>query len=199
MMVCRTTQADALHAAGEWEKAAGLFADAERRQQEREPQYPLVYRCKGIGTATCCCRRDGPPRRATGRREPWKSRAETIWILDIALDTLTLGRAHLALALQSLASGLRPKSARDDARAAAARLDEAVEGLRASGQNDYVPRGLLARAAFRRAIGDWDGAARDLDEVAGDRRAGADAALISAIARSNARGSRSRGARPSRR
>jgi hypothetical protein len=28
-----------------------------------------------------------------------------------------------------------------------------------------VPRGLLARAAFRRSIGDWGGAARDLDEV----------------------------------
>ncbi len=40
-----------------------------------------------------------------------------------------------------------------------------MEGLRASGQSDYVPRGLLARAAFRRAVGDWDGAARDLDEV----------------------------------
>ena len=26
-------------------------------------------------------------------------------------------------------------------------------------------RGLLARAAFRRAVGDWDGAARDLDEA----------------------------------
>ena len=28
-----------------------------------------------------------------------------------------------------------------------------------------MPRGLLARAAFRRSIGDWDSAARDLDEV----------------------------------
>jgi hypothetical protein len=28
-----------------------------------------------------------------------------------------------------------------------------------------MPRGLLARAAFRRSVGDWDSAARDLDEV----------------------------------
>ena len=47
MMVNRTTQADALHAAGEWEKAADLFADAERRQQERQPQYPLLYSLQG--------------------------------------------------------------------------------------------------------------------------------------------------------
>ena len=47
MMVNRTTQADALHAAGEWEKAAGLFADAERRQRERQPEYPLLYSLQG--------------------------------------------------------------------------------------------------------------------------------------------------------
>ena len=44
-------------------------------------------------------------------------------------------------------------------------LDEAVEGLRAAAQSDFIARGLLARAAFRRAVGDWDGAARDLDEA----------------------------------
>jgi hypothetical protein len=44
-------------------------------------------------------------------------------------------------------------------------LNQAVEGLRASGSNDDLPRGLLARAAFCRSVGDWDGAARDLDEV----------------------------------
>ena len=32
-------------------------------------------------------------------------------------------------------------------------------------RNDHLPHGLLARAAFRRAIGDWDGAKRDLDEA----------------------------------
>ena len=34
-----------------------------------------------------------------------------------------------------------------------------------SGQNDYIPPGLLARAAFRRAVGDWEGAAREVDEA----------------------------------
>ena len=37
--------------------------------------------------------------------------------------------------------------------------------MRASGQNEHVPSGLIARAAFRRSVGDWDGAARDLDEA----------------------------------
>ena len=59
----------------------------------------------------------------------------------------------------------RQPAAPDDAGNARARLDEAVDGLRAAGQSDQVPAGLLARAAFRRSVGDWDGAARDLDEV----------------------------------
>ena len=45
------------------------------------------------------------------------------------------------------------------------RIDHTVEGLRASGENADLPRGLLARAALRRSVGDWGGAARDLDEV----------------------------------
>ena len=52
-----------------------------------------------------------------------------------------------------------------NARPAASRLDEAVEGLRASGRNDHLPRGLLARADFRRANDDWDGAKSDLNEA----------------------------------
>ena len=87
-------------------------------------------------------------------------------VRDVALDTLTFGRAHLALALRSLETGVAAVPVGTDARAAAGLFDEGVAGLRAAGQNEYVACGLLARAAFRRAIGNWDGAARDLDEVA---------------------------------
>ena len=78
---------------------------------------------------------------------------------------MTLGRAYLALASQSLASGRSAETACADARAATARLDGAVERLRASGKSDCLARGLLARTAFRRAVGDWEGAGRDLDEA----------------------------------
>lgn len=163
-MFMRTTQAAALHAAGEWERAADLFADAERRQREQEPRRPLLYSLRGYQYCDLLLSR----RRAGEARD---RAAQTIdiarnsnWLLDIALDTLTLGRAKLALALQSPASAHPAETIRDDARAAAD-LDAAVERLRAAGQMDYLARGLLARAAFRRAVGDWDGAARDLDEV----------------------------------
>jgi hypothetical protein len=48
---------------------------------------------------------------------------------------------------------------------AAAELDQAVVGLRQAGQQDYIPRGLLARAALRRATGDFERGRRDLDEA----------------------------------
>ena len=44
-------------------------------------------------------------------------------------------------------------------------FDKAVIRLRTSGYSEYLPFGFLGRAAFRRSIGDWEGAARDLDEV----------------------------------
>ena len=92
---------------------------------------------------------------------------------------------------------------RDGARRCARGCRQARRGrrrpARLGAKLNYVPRGLLARAAFRRAVGDWDGAARDLDEVAGDRRAGADAALSLRL-RARARAARAwRGAKPSRR
>ena len=37
MIVNRATQAAVLHAAGEWEKAEDLFADAEQRQRKLPP------------------------------------------------------------------------------------------------------------------------------------------------------------------
>jgi tetratricopeptide (TPR) repeat protein len=39
----RTTAADALHQSGETAEAGRLFAEAERMQRERQPQYPLLY------------------------------------------------------------------------------------------------------------------------------------------------------------
>ncbi len=76
------------------------------------------------------------------------------WLRDIALDHLSLGRAHL---LEAEATG--------DFREAAGHLDQAVDGLRQAGTIDHVPRGLLARAALRRLTKDFPKAHRDLDEA----------------------------------
>ncbi len=86
------------------------------------------------------------------------------WLLDIALDHLSLGRAHLGLA-QASGDAASPDADAPDAGAAAKHLDRAVDVLRQAGQEDYLPRGLLARAVLRRFRGDLDGASADVDEA----------------------------------
>src|SRR5271166_5265593 len=90
MMVNRTTQAEALYAAGEWEKAVDLFADAERRQRERQPEYPLLYSVQGYLYCDLLLSRG----RAADARD--RATQTLVWarprnlVLDVALDTLTL-------------------------------------------------------------------------------------------------------------
>jgi tetratricopeptide (TPR) repeat protein len=158
----RAIEGAALHAAGEREKSKRLFAASERRQRWIQPDYPLLHSLGGYLYCDLLLSRGRTveARDRAARTLPWAQAHN--FVTDMALDTLTLGRAHLALGLAS-ESSLEVASA--DARAAAPRLDDAAEGLRASGRNEHVPRGLLARAAFRRAVGYWDRAARDLDEA----------------------------------
>jgi tetratricopeptide (TPR) repeat protein len=165
MMSKRASHAAALHAAGQRADAARLFADAERRQEIRQPAYPLLYSLRGYQYCDLLLAKGdhaGVRDRATRILE-W-SRPQN-FLLDIALCTLTLARAHLGLALATI--GVRRPAAAvcDDARAARARLDQAVDSLHSAGTVHHTSRGLLARAVFRRSVGDWNGVARDLDEV----------------------------------
>jgi len=75
---------------------------------------------------------------------------------DIALNHLSLGRAHL---LQETFRVL------ETLKVCTTYLDRAVGGLRQAGQQDELPRGLLARAELRRGTGELDKARRDLDEA----------------------------------
>ena len=91
-----------------------------------------------------------------------QAKADLLWA---ALDHLTLGRAHLGLAL----TAPEPAAPGEDRTAglvqAAEQLDRAVDGLRRAGQEDNLPHGLLARAALRRFRSDFAGAAADLTEA----------------------------------
>jgi hypothetical protein len=165
MMSKRAYRANILHTAGQREESERLFADAEQRQQNLQPNYPLLYSLQGfLYCELLLARRERTTARDRASRTPAWVRPQN-WLLDIALDTLTLGRAHLGLALDHAALTRPAATARDDARTAEAQLRESVDGLRAAGDATEVPRGHLARAAFRRSVGDWAGAARDLDEV----------------------------------
>jgi tetratricopeptide (TPR) repeat protein len=152
-----TTVADALHQAGRFEEAETAFRKAEALQKEWQPEYPLLYSLQGYRYCDLLL--------GQGKVEEVHDRAsQTLeWAeqhlgpLAVALDHLSLGRAHL---LHSAQQGT------DDYTQAAAHLDQAVDGLREAGIQEFLIRGLLARAALRQATGDTNGAQADLDEAA---------------------------------
>ena len=76
-------------------------------------------------------------------------------ILDIALDHLTLGRAHI---YRAILGGSAPDAAEPE-------IDRAVDGLRRAGQIDELPKGLLTRAWLRSTQGRPDAARADLAEA----------------------------------
>jgi tetratricopeptide (TPR) repeat protein len=183
----RATWADPLHQAGRWEESAAAFREAEAMQAEWQPEYPRLYGLSGFqycdlllgraepeagsgldGLAGPGSRPEEAERFRQACREVLERANEALRIvlngsknlLDIALNHLTLGRAHLGLALT--ASG-------DDRTAglaqAAEPLDRAVDGLRRAAAEEFVARGLLARAALRRLRADFPGAAADLAEA----------------------------------
>jgi TIR domain-containing protein len=160
-----TTYADSIHAAGRRDAAARTFADAEQRQKKIQPETPHLYALQGYQYCDLLL--------AEGDHIAVRERALNAmaiarrngWLLHIALDALALARAQLGLTLAAAPVDQMSAAIHDDARTARAGLDEAVDGLRAAGTSHHLPRGLLARAPFRCSAGDWDGAARDLDEV----------------------------------
>jgi tetratricopeptide (TPR) repeat protein len=148
----RTSHADALHQLGRVAEARALFAEAERMQVEQQPDYPLLYSAPGYQYCDLLVAAGEARevlRRATQLLE-WASARRTP--LEIALNHLSLGRVHLA-------------ATPPDLNAAESHLWAAVDGFRASGLTDFVPRGFLARAAFHRMRDELPSAWKDLDTV----------------------------------
>ena len=159
-MAMRTTVADALHQAGRVEEAEALFAEAEGIQKELQREYQILYSVQGYQYCDLLLGqgRYGQVGERARQTLEWgianlHSGGSLLWI---ALDHLSLGRAHLMRALDE---------GTGDLSSAVGYVDQAVHGLRQAGQQDYIPRGFLARAALRRARGDFDDAERDLEEA----------------------------------
>jgi tetratricopeptide (TPR) repeat protein len=151
----RTTLADALHQSGEFTEADRLFREAEGMQKERQPGYSFLYSFQGFRFCDLLLsqRRYGEviERAEHGLVISKKNH----WLLHIALDTLSLGRAHLLQALEQKSSNFKP---------AETYLNDAVEGLRKAGTQHELPRGLLSRAALYREQKNFTRAWEDLDE-----------------------------------
>ena len=146
----RTAHADALHQAGQFAQAGELFQAAEVLQQELQAGYPRLYSLQGFQYCDLLLAQ-GETEVVLERYEQWVEwRIQGDPILDRSLEHLIVGRVYLQ---------------QGDVEQAADWLEQAVVGLRAAGQQQYLPLGLLARAALFRHTHDFTRAQQDLQEV----------------------------------
>ena len=166
MYASRCTLADALHQAGETTEAETLFRQAEDMQKKHTPVYPFLYSQRGYKFCDLLLGHGGQkPGAPAGRYGEVQKRAnktikiaiENKLLLDIALDHLSLGRAHWYQVLTEGGSG--------DFTAPLQYLHRAVDDLREAGQQQYLPPGLLARAAVFRTTNQFERAWQDLEEA----------------------------------
>ncbi len=154
-MGARTTLADALHQAGRKSEAEAVFIEAEGMQKERQPEYPYLHSLQGFMYCEFLLSQ-GKYRDVlalAGQTLEWAE--EQKYLLDIALDHLSIGCAHL---LQTQQEGS------NDYTQAETHLNQAVEGLRRAGAQEFIVRGLLARAELNRVHREFPKAQHDLDE-----------------------------------
>jgi tetratricopeptide (TPR) repeat protein len=167
-MGTRTTHADALHQAGDTAAAFALFREAEQLQQEHQPAYPRLYSLQGFRYCDLLLAQGSTAEVLERAEQTLEWAKQYLGLLDVALDQLTLGRAHLQRAVEETPPRLPLSGEGQERRSlseAEGRLEQAVAGLRAAGQQDDLPRGLLARAALHRHTHDFARARQDLQEV----------------------------------
>jgi TIR domain len=157
MMLSRTAYAAALHSAGERGQAEALFIDAEHRQTKIDSREAVLYSLRGYQFCDLLM-----------EKMSWyqaRSRAVIIInsgyaagaLLDVALGTLAFARANISISVAECAP--------DAIWFAQTAVADCLPTLQQARFEEYMPLGFLARSTFRRSVGDWDGAARDLDEV----------------------------------
>ena len=148
--------ADALHQAGESGQAEELFEQAEQMQNKNQPDYPYLYSIQGFRFCDLLLS-------ASQYKEVQKRANQTLkwvtqqnWLLDIALDKLSLGRAYLVQVIVEKTGNYT--NATDF-------LNQAVDGLREASHQEFIVRGLLARAELFRYQQSWEKAWADLQEA----------------------------------
>jgi len=153
----RATYADALHQSGKPEEAERLFAEAEAMQQKRRPEFRYLFSLSGyqycdlllgLGKGEEVLER-------VSRFFEWRQSGDSL--LDIALENLSCGRAHALLA-QETSADIHCEGAEHE-------INLAVEGLRKAGEQIWLCRGLLARAAWHRHFTRLAQAESDLQEA----------------------------------
>jgi tetratricopeptide (TPR) repeat protein len=148
-----TILAECWIAAGCLSDAKNAFAAAERYQSGWQHKRPILYSLPGYRYCEMLIQ-EGNYREALARADKTITQGgKNYSFISNGSDHLTIARAKLGLALQNAA----PKEITE--------FDTAIDLLHSSGVVEAIGPAYLARAAFRRYMGDWAGAHRDLDEV----------------------------------
>jgi tetratricopeptide (TPR) repeat protein len=146
----KTRLAEAEHQAGRLGEAGRLFEEAEEEQRKWHPGYALLFGADGF--RYCAFLLDRGQHRDVRRRaiQSLRRLRTSGILLPMALDRLSLGQAHQLNRHYS---------------AAQAEFQEALTGLRESGRQDELSRGLLAQASLRLDMGSLELARSNIDEV----------------------------------
>jgi len=162
-VISRCTLGDALHQAGQMEQSRREYRSAELilrtkvKQEGDSSAYRFLFARSGfrycdllidLGHYDQANRRARHASRRISGRDPSD--------LDVALNHLTMGRCCM------LAASSAQTSQSDEAET---HLESATDGLRRTGQQNQLPRGLLARAEFYRFTGDRGAARKALDKA----------------------------------
>lgn len=194
-MAKHTTAADALHQAGERAEAGELFAAAERMQEARQPQFPLLYSLPGFQYADLLLApaeraawqavlgNEGvPPAAKSSISNPkskipdplaacaeaeHRARQTLVWAIANHASLLTIALDHLTQARAALyRSLLTPDSSQSAIRNLQSAIESALSKLRAANNLDMLPLALLTAALYHGTLGgDPAEAARLLDEA----------------------------------
>jgi tetratricopeptide (TPR) repeat protein len=161
--ICPTVLGNVLIQKGDLAEARKAFSKAEEIQKQNQAEFPILYSLRGFQYCDLLLILGDfqeVEARASQTLE-WTvtnihNQGSTSGLLDIALDNLSLGCAHL-LKSQGQSHYMFTQSIYY--------LNRAVDGLREAGTQHYIPRGLLARAEFYVVTDTLDKAQKDLDEA----------------------------------
>ncbi|MFB3895359.1 MAG: CHAT domain-containing protein [bacterium] len=152
----RTILADILHQQGDLATAEQLFLEAEKIQQEYQPEYSILYSIWGFWFCDLLLSQNQIDRVQKRTYKTIEIARQNKWLLSIALDNLSLGRADLLEGLTI--SEISFQNAKQH-------LNQAVQSLREAGTQHHIPRGLLVRAVLRRVTKSFISSWYDLEEA----------------------------------
>ena len=131
----------------------------KRFKRRNQPEFPILYSVEGFIYCNLLLSQDKYVEvlnRASQTLEWARQQQYGGFPINLALDNLSLGRAHL---IQSQHESNHPFTK------SITYLNRAVDGLRQAGTQHYMPLSLLARAEYYRVTGDFNKAQKDLDEA----------------------------------